>query len=137
MASIGNAIYAKLTGDSAVAAITTTVIPNYAPKSSTYPQVVYEVKSTEYDATYTGNSGLVKCELVLRCLVNSRQGYDACNTLGNAVAASLDQATGTFGGVAVQRFFLNDDAEDQFEDQDSDEIVYYVRELNFEVWFNA
>ena len=150
MPSIANAIYAKLSADAAVTAAVATIagtnspaiIPNYAPKSSRYPQVVYEVKETERDTTYSGNSGLVMSKITIRCIARAENGtgetstgYARCNTLGNAVRDSLDMVGGTFGGVVVQRFFLEDDAEDQYEEQDSDKLVFFSRDLTFEVWY--
>jgi hypothetical protein len=141
MASLGLAISAQLASSTAVAAITTNIIPNYAPKSAAYPQVVWEKKEAEPDVTYSGNSGLVKADVVIRCIAKSNYsnpsaGYAQADALANSVTAAMDGQGGTWGGVVVQRAFLQDDAEDQLEDQDSEEILYLIRELNFEIWFN-
>ena len=141
MASIGKAIFANLSGNAGVTAITTTIVPSSAPKRDVYPQIVYESKDAEYDKGYSGNTGVVKQEVTVRCICKSSytsdsQGYKQCDTLANAAIASLDNQTGVFGGITVQRFFLNDDTEDQFQDQESEEILYFVRELAIELWSN-
>lgn len=138
---IGPAIYQKLISDATVTNIIgTRIYPNFIREpdkyddegSALFPQASYEVKNPQYDTTYTGNSGLVFADVTITV---AALRYTQCETAAQSIVNSLDQQSGTWGGVQVSRVFFQDMDDATVTDASSEQILYYVKDITFNVVF--
>lgn len=124
---IGKAIVSKLTGDTDVAALVETrVFPEFRPTDAV-PAIVYEVDGNE-DAGGNPVSCVVRLHLVATT-------YAQVQDLAAKVRATLNQQSGTWGGVLVQGAFLDDESEDTLTVGDSRNVRYHVLDQSYLIWF--
>lgn len=139
---LGKALIFKLTTDPAVTAICKTRIqPQQAVQLTAYPQVVYSSETNDIDRSFSGRSGVCKDRVKLACM--GRSDADAIR-LAKAVFNSLDDADsrsspgGTWDGTVVQGCFHKDEsASTQSIGEAGQETTIYVRELEFDIVWNA
>ena len=96
-----------------------------------YPAAIYKIEGVSSTQTYGGVDSLTSCTLSIACV-----GLDAV-AVGEIVQTALDGAAGTYAGTVIQGIFLNEDgvSDEVQNDSTSDAILYYVRQLEFLVWF--
>jgi hypothetical protein len=131
---IGKAIYSKLTGDAAVAALLgTRVYPEQAPQDGrTFPLVVYAASDEEVVRSYAGSSGLESRNVTIECAART---YAQAQDLAAAVKAALDGADGVFGGVTVRGFFLEDQNDAVETNVAGEDFNVFVASQTYLVWY--
>lgn len=93
--TIESAIYSRLSGDAAVAALAgTRIYPVQAPPAAARPYVVYLLVAAARDRTFAGPSGLVDPRYQFDCYADDA---DTAAALARAVRAALDGWRGRVG----------------------------------------
>lgn len=101
--SAGTAIFSQLTSDSTVKGIINTrVFPALVPDRQQLPQVVYDVSDDRSEPSFDGRR-MSKRTVHVYSIADD---YDAANDLADAVANSLDNGAGTWGGITVLGMWL-------------------------------
>jgi hypothetical protein len=134
----GANIFGKLTSISGIAALVSNrIYPQYnRAADKQYPLIIYKVENQTTDAYYTGGtSGLEKADLVLACISITHAGADA---LATAVQLAIDDDTSAWGSTTMQDCSLKDDGitDDVVTNEETEEILFYVKELSFSLIFN-
>ena len=133
----GKAIYGKLSTDPTITALCAIrIYPAKSPQEqATYPLVIYAGDGGETIASFSGPSGLRKEKITVGCIGRTYASMDA---LSAAVRNSLDNESGTWGGVVVQGCFFEDEREDHLSSEDTGEqFELYMKEMDFTLWFNT
>jgi hypothetical protein len=134
----GSDIFSKLTTTSAISAIVSTrVYPEYVRAADvSYPYVVYKRENISNGQSFTGGTGLSACELVIAAVGSNQQQAEA---LSNAIESALDGDTSTWGTCTVQGCWLSDDGvnDDIVTEQETEQIIAYVKELRFDIRYNS
>jgi Protein of unknown function (DUF3168) len=102
-----------------------------------YPLITYKFDNTTTTNTYDGPvNPLRSCNIVLECIGNT---YAEADELAAALLATMDGSSGTWGSTVVQGCFLNDDSviDDVVTEPETEEILLYIKELSFLVWYVA
>ena len=143
---LGKALYYRLSNDNAVKSVLQNkcnkrIQPQESKQMTDYPQIVYTTETDDVDRSFSGRSGVCKDRVKLACM--GRTDADAIK-LAKAVFASLDDADsrsspgGTWGGMVVQGCFHKDEsASTQSIGETGQESTIYLRELEFDVVYNA
>ena len=138
MSSIAEAICGQLTGSAGVTnVIGDRVFPSWSREAdNVYPLAVYDCDQGNSLITNTGSAGLSSTEIKI-CTIG--QTYASADAACSAIVTLLDGAKGTWDGVVVQGVFLQDDGigDDIVYDAESEEILFYVKEARFLVWFQS
>ncbi len=129
---IGPAIYAMLNVPLITNIVGKSIFPNYARLDQPYPQVVYDVKNPSPQTAYRQNLNLVSIDVSIAGIAKT---YAQSTALAKAIIAVMDEEQGTFGGFVVQGSFWKDSTEEQETNPESEEILYYIKELSFSVWY--
>ena len=85
--------------------------------------------------TYDGTPcELQSADIVIACVATS---YGSADQLCSTIVSALDGSAGTWSSMQVQGVFLHDDgiADDVVTEADTEEILFYVREATFQVWY--
>jgi hypothetical protein len=129
---LGQALYARLSADAGVTALCgANLYPNYIRESEQlYPQIVYAVEDVAEDAAHDGLSGLITAKARVTAVGKT---YAAADALAAAVLASLDAQTGSWGTSWVLGCWLDDLHEDLVHDPSSEQVLYYLKELTFQI----
>jgi hypothetical protein len=128
------AIYAKLSGDSGVTAITTRIRPLQSDQADAVPRVVYDAPDGERPRHYRGSTGQTKATVTIAAIAATYAGSIA---LAKAVRDCLDNGRGTWGGVTVQGCFFNTDSMSDSRESAGDtgpDNPAYIREAAFTIW---
>ena len=135
MSDFDAALYLKLTNDAGVSAILgTRVYPSYDRQiDRVYPLAVYKLNVSPIPA-FDGPSGVEQGTATIAAVATTDPGAKA---LADAIQAALDQQPGTWAGVVVQGMFLQPDGvrDDVVTEPSTEAILYYVKELTFDVTF--
>lgn len=126
--ALGAYIRAKLTADTAVAAIAgNRVFPLAIPQNESYPAVVYGVQTVPHSNTKTGAADMDKHTVRIQLWGND---YDQLHDLKDAIRACLDYATGSEGGVTVAdaEFVSAEDAMDEKNEMFTIQTIYTFKE---------
>jgi len=113
---IGQALSARLTGDSAVTALVgTRIYPMEGPKDAAYPLITY-MQVSSGDNSSRGLTGAQKHFRTLQQIdIYGRTALEA-QAIASAVRASLDgQVNQTWGGVSVPAALFDDQFDGNFE----------------------
>ena len=132
---IGKAIYAALSGNSAVNAIVSgRIYPAIGPEvGKDFPEIVYGGDAEAQEQEYAGPDALTSQSVRIECHALT---YAAADALANAVRVVLDGQSGTWGGIVVQGAFLDDASEaTEANDDAGQESVIYVFEQQYTFWF--
>ena len=124
----GNVIYNKLVNTAGVTDLVSTRIrPMRAADTDVYPYIIYESISKLSLQTKEGNSGWYKMRFQLSMLATSLLSVQ---NIADAVRTSLDGASGTIAGFAVQRITFEDER-DIFNDNSAVDGVYMLQQDYF------
>lgn len=146
MSNLALAIFSRLSTDAGVSAIVgagddARIYPQYDRQSDrVFPLIVYQIRITPEPA-YDGPSGIKYGTVTLAAIDVTNL---AAETLALAIVASMDQPGGatqpgfTAAGVTVQGSFLQDDGivDDVVTQPETEQILYYVKRMTFDVPFN-
>jgi hypothetical protein len=131
---LGKAIYSKLSGTVAVSAdVGTRIFPEAAPEQGlTFPLIVYSMTDAQHINSYSGASSLANRRVTVQCAAST---YSAANTLAKNVRETLDNQSGTWGGIVVQGAFIESQQDAVQTVVAGEDLKVYVAELEFLVWF--
>jgi hypothetical protein len=137
MSDIVSAVVAKLNADADLAAlIGTRNYPNYDRRiNKTYPLAVYRFDLSPVEA-FDGPSGLMEATLEIAGVAKT---YNAAKAVGDAIYSALEGQRGTWSGVEVQGIFLQDNGrrEDNVVEPTTEEVLYFVQTLTFDIKFTG
>lgn len=133
----GEAIFARLQTISAVTALVgTRVYPQYTKEvDKTYPLIVYKVENVHQLQSFSGPTGFFQCDLRLAAIGLTP---DDAEMVANALLV-LDGDSSQWGThIYQQGSFLAEDgiSENTVTDQDSEEILYFLKEVVLNCNFN-
>ena len=135
--NIAPAITNQLLGTSGVTAIVgTRIYPEYDRQADkTYPLAVYKVENV---TTYMANDGPTGFETGDYVIAAIGETYADADAVASAIQSALDGARGTWSGVTIQGVFLKDDgvSDDVVTEPQTEEILFYTKELTFSVSYN-
>jgi len=127
---------AKIAGTSAITTIVADrVYPQYARQADkVYPLLVYKIENVQPFMTAGGPSGVENADLVIACCGIKQADADATAA---AVQLALNGSRGAWGTLTVQGCILKEDGvnDDVVTQPDSEEIIAYVKEVNFTVTY--
>lgn len=128
---VGAAIYDLLSNDAGVSALVSSrIYPDIAPQNVAYPFIVYTHDGLNPSLSKDGNSNMDRVEV---SLVVYAESYDTSQAIATASRAVLDWASGTYGGVSIQRARL---ANQQSMRMDIDKHIYIVEQV-YEIRVNG
>ena len=128
MAELEEAVYSRLSGNVAVAAIVSTrIYPQKIPQEATLPAIAYARVSARRVKAHAAPTGLARARMQVTCVATS---YSAVKALAAAVRKALEGVMGTVGGLALQGSWLETDA-DEYGDAEG---LHSVRQ-DFMVWY--
>lgn len=130
MSDTGKAIYSRLTGTPAVAAlIGTRVYPEDSPPyQKVYPLTVYEC---DEETHVVGDDGTYREQVNIATLANTKAAADA---VASAIRTALHGQQGTWGGVNVHRALHNRSGDNAKRTQD--EQIWIVEQA-YTVWVHV
>lgn len=132
MVSAHEAIYAKLSGDSAVRALVgDRIYPARTPQDTTLPKIVFTTITEGRAPTMAGSSGAVNPRIQIDCWADSNAGADA---LADAVRLALDGYRGTVASVQIRSCFLDSKRDAIVEPRDGTEQRIFGRSMDFSIW---
>jgi hypothetical protein len=137
--SVGPTFYTRLTTDSTVSGIIgNRVYPEYARESDkTYPLAVYKIEKVTTLTASDGPTGFATCTYTIAAI---DQTYKGSSQLADKLQANLDGATWTDSdnNINIQGVFLEPDGrtDEVITQQDSESILYFICQLEFQVAFN-
>jgi hypothetical protein len=109
---IGPALFAKLSSDQSILDLTgnedgsARIFPNYVrEQDQVYPLMMYDAKDLDIDSCFDGDGGISTVSVTVRCIATN---YDEAETLATALIKSLNNSSGTWGGLVVQGCFLDE-----------------------------
>lgn len=127
MAELEEAVYSRLSGNVAVAALVSTrIYPNKIPQEATLPAIAYQRISARRVKAHAAPTGLARVRVQVTCVARS---YSEVKGLAAAVRTAMQGVMGTVGGVGVQGSWLETDA-DEYGDA---ETLHSVRQ-DFMIW---
>jgi hypothetical protein len=127
MAELEEAVYSRLSGNVAVAALVSTrIYPNKIPQEAALPAVAYQRISARRVKAHAAPTGLARVRVQVTCVARS---YSEVKGLAAAVRTAMQGVMGTVGGVGVQGSWLETDA-DEYGDA---ETLHSVRQ-DFMIW---
>jgi hypothetical protein len=131
---LGPAIYSKLSGDAAVAAIVgTRIFPEDVPQTlRTFPLIVYTMGDAEHLSNFTGSSHLANRRVTIE---SAAMTYEAAQGLADAVRAAFADQSGTWGGITVQGAFIESQSDAQQSIVAGEDYNVFVIEQEFLIWF--
>ena len=109
------------------------VYPSYdKANDKTYPLAVYKVEGVSTLQTSEGPTGNQSGDFVVAAIGET---YADAAAVAKAILAALDGQGGTWSGLIVQGVFLKEDgiSDDVVTEPQTEEILYYVKEMTFEV----
>lgn len=134
MATIENAIYARLTAVSAVTdLVSTRIYPIKKDTGSkvTWPFVTYSTIRREPVRAMGSDPGMSASLLTLDIWTKDAGAFDAGVAIAQAITGALQRWSGTAGGIVVDQIFLDG----EYDIEDSEPGVYH-RVLDFDArWF--
>lgn len=129
MASLGKAIFAKLSADSAITTLTSTrIYPFLAPTQKDFPVILYDIASQNQTITAAGVLSSTESSVDITVVATS---YDSAVAIGELVKTCLDNQKGTWGTVKVVGCFLEDNQEEVATITDAQEVRYVLKTLSF------
>ena len=135
--SIGPAIVSKILATTSVTTlIGTRFYPGYDKiNDKVYPLAVYKIENVTPILANDGPTGLETADVVIACIGSTPADSDAVATV---IQAAMDGARGTWAGITVQGMFLKDDgiSEDVITEPQTEEIIYFIKELSFTVSYS-
>ena len=127
MAELEEAVYSRLTGNVAVAAmVSTRVYPNKIPQEAALPAVAYQRISARRVKAHAAPTGLARVRVQVTCVSRS---YSEVKALAAAVRTAMQGVMGSVGGVTLQGSWLETDA-DEYGDA---ETLHSVRQ-DYMIW---
>jgi hypothetical protein len=137
MVDIAPAIFNRLTTDSGVTnLIGTRVYPSYDRQSDRiYPLVTYKFDITP-QAAFDGTAGI---EYAVGKFAAVATTYAGATQVADALYNSLEARSGTWAGVVVQGCYLQENgiSDDVVTDPTTEEILYYVKVLQFDIQYST
>lgn len=129
MASLGKAIFAKLSADSAITTLVSTrIYPFLAPTQKDFPVILYDIASQNQQLTLAGAISYTESDVDLTVVSTS---YDSSVAIAALVKTCLDNQTGTWGGIKVVGCFQEDNQEEVATITDAQEVRYVLKTLSF------
>lgn len=130
MATLGKALFNKLSGDSGVnALVSTRIYPELSPNQRTYPVCIYDIEYT--DNQLSGNSSINYANVDIACVATT---YDVAVSIAEAVRTALDkQSNVTWAGLRIVGCFLTSISEDVVTIQDAGENRYVIKTVSFQI----
>lgn len=130
------AIVAQLLADSAVSAVVADRIsPLLSTQDDPCPRIVYTTEGNESTQTYASNGkeagALQKASVTISCEALT---FAEAADLAEKVRQAIDDGRGTWGGVAVDGCFYDDEDDDEDTDGETNVTVYTV-EQRYSVWY--
>jgi hypothetical protein len=126
---IGKAVYGRLSSDAGVSALVgNRIYPNTSPEN-VYPMIVYDCQQEPEDSL---EPMVLKEHTVTLTIVTT--SYDQAQAIAAATLISLDRQGGTWGGIFVKGFFVQQTSEDSFSDGSNPNQIYYTIDQPYRVW---
>ena len=130
--SVDDAIYSRLSGNSAVRAIVDDrIYPDRTPQDTALPKIVFTTISQGRAPNTSGASGVTNPRIQIDCWADSNAGAFA---LADAVRLALDGYRGTVASVVIRSCFLDSERKAIVEPRDGGEQRIYGRSLDFNIW---
>ena len=133
--SIEGAIFNLLSNDGAVtSSVSARIYPVVVARSSSHPALTYQLLSADRSRSTEGPTGDVRGLWQIICWSET---YD--ETLWNlvdAVRRALDGVAGTFGGTRIEQCLIAGESDTAAVDPENEKLVFYGRQLNFDIWWN-
>jgi hypothetical protein len=131
---LGPAIYSKLHGDTAVAAVVSDrIFPEDVPQTlRTFPLIVYTMGDAEHLSSYTGGTRLANRRVTIE---SAAMTYEAAQALADLVRLSIADQSGVWGGITVQGAFIESQSDAQQALVAGEDYNVFVIEQEFLIWF--
>jgi len=125
---VGLAIYSILSNATAVTSyVSTRIYPNVAPKTTTFPFIVYDVDGDIPTDTKDGDATIDLNEVMVSCYADT---YTTACALAEAIRDTLDRKSGTYEGVEIQTIVYTG-YNDIFDD--NHEMGIYRKAIDFNI----
>ena len=116
--------------------IATNLYPDYDKQANkVYPLAVYKIENVTSLTVNSGVNGSQSADFIVAAIGAT---YSDASAVAIAMQTALDGVSGVWSGVTVQGIFLKEDgiSDDVITEPQTEEILYYVKELTFEVKYN-
>ena len=125
---VGLGIFSILSGNSAVGSLVVErIFPNVAPRTTTFPFIIYEVDGDTPNDTKSSVSVVDVNNVTISCY--SKTYSEACD-LAQKIRTALDRVSGTFGTINFQSIQY-DGYNDVFDDNHEDGV--YRKAIDFNI----
>lgn len=130
MADIEQALYVKVTGTAAIAAlIGLRLYPGRIPQESALPAILYFKATGDRVHSLAGPSGLADPTFQFDIYASGSGGYKVCKNVARELRLALDGYRGSVSGVNIQGIIL-DSEQDMYEE----EPELFRVSMDFRVW---
>lgn len=127
---IADNLYTYLAAQSAITSIVSTrIYPIILPQKPTYPAVTYSEDDSNYTESFVGQTDHVQSIFQLDAWATT---YAGATTLGEAIRTSLQNTSGSFGGITIQRCTVLSGPISVYEDS----VEAYRQTYIFSIWHN-
>ena len=127
---IANNLYTYLAAQSGITNIVSTrIYPIILPQKPTYPAISYSDDDNNYTESFAGQTDHVQSIFQLNGWAKT---YAGATTLGAAISTALKNASGSFGGITIQRCTVISGPITVYEDS----IEAYRQTYIFSIWHN-
>lgn len=127
---IADNLYTYMAAQSAITNIVSTrIYPLILPQKPTYPAVTYSEDDSNYTESFTGQTDHVQSIFQIDAWART---YAGATTLGEAIRTSLQNTTGSFGGITIQRCTVLSGPISVYEDS----VEAYRQTYIFSIWHN-
>lgn len=137
MSSLAGSIVGQLLATSGVTdVIATRLYPDYDKQANkVYPLAVYKIENVTPLIANDGPTGSESADFIIAAI---GELYADANAVVVAMQTALQGARGVWSGLTIQGIFLKEDgiSDDVITEPQTEEILYYVKELTFEVKYN-
>lgn len=113
--------------------VSTRVYYGNLPENATLPAVMIEQRDTEVIRKLTATTTLRRASLNVHAYATT---HSAVASLGDALTAALEFATGTWGSVSVRRAYIEGQYDTHEPPRDGSQAYRCIRSLLAVVWHN-
>ncbi len=125
---ISDNLYTYLAAQSAITSIVSTRIhPLILPQEPTYPAMTYSDESSDMSESFDGQTGHAQSIYQIDCWAKT---YAGAYTLGDALRSTLNNVSGSFGGITIQRCQIINGPATVYEDS----VEAYRQTYIFSIW---
>jgi hypothetical protein len=132
--SIELAIKSILENDGGVASLVSTrIYPVVISRSVTRPALTYQQLSARRDRPADKDNHDVRGNWQITCWAET---YTELRPLVNVVRVAMDGSKGSYGGTHVESCLLSDESDLAAINPDNDELLFYGKQLVFDIWWH-